>query len=71
MASVTTDIARPGQAQGAFADRLVQGLERLARLSATYRRADRLARTSDADLAAQGLTRQAAAERAFGSRFYL
>ncbi|NBB97017.1 MAG: hypothetical protein GVY34_02430, partial [Alphaproteobacteria bacterium] len=44
-----------------LADRLVRGLERLARLSPTYRKVDALGALDDADLAEHGTTRQEAA----------
>lgn len=70
MASVTTDIGatRP---HGQFGDKIMHILEGIARISPTYRSVDALSRMTDADLAAQGLTRQGAAERIFGSRFHL
>jgi uncharacterized protein YjiS (DUF1127 family) len=70
MASVTTDITSAPRSQDTFSDKLVRVLERMARLSSTYRQVDALNRISDAELAAKGLTRQAAAERIFGSRLY-
>jgi len=67
MASVTTDVALHG-ATDPLVDRLVRVLERMARVSPTYRRVAELSAMSDADLAAKGTTRQEAAARIFGSR---
>lgn len=70
MASVTTNIEQHGAAAEPFSDKLVRVLERMARLSPTYRRVAALSRVTDAELAAQGTTRQDAVTRVFGSRFY-
>jgi hypothetical protein len=70
MASVTTNIEQNGAAAVPFSDALVRVLERMAQLSPTYRRVAALSHVTDAELAAQGTTRQDAATRVFGSRFY-
>jgi hypothetical protein len=69
MASVTTDIIT-NTASESLADRFVAILERLAQVSPTYRRLEKLSATSDADLAAQGLTRSDAVRDVFGGRYY-
>ncbi|MCC1482225.1 hypothetical protein [Roseibaca sp. Y0-43] len=69
MASVTTDILVSGATESLM-DKLTRVLESMAQLSPTYRRVEQLSATSDAELRAQGLTRQDAVEQIFGGRFY-
>lgn len=69
MASITTDIIA-STASESLSDRFVAILERLAQVSPTYRRLEKLSATSDAELAAQGLTRSEAVQRVFGGRYY-
>lgn len=69
MAHVTTDIFTQAPSTTTL-DRLVQMLERLARLSPTYRRLQDLDSLPDAALSQQGLTRPEALRRIFGARFY-
>lgn len=70
MASVTTNIFT-GSATEGFADKAVRVLEKMAKLSPTYRRVERLSKLSDAELQQKGLTRYDATMQIFGSRYYV
>lgn len=70
MASVTTDIFAT-RATESMSDKLMRGLTRLAKLSPTYRRVEALSIMTDAELAAQNMTREQAAARVFGNKFYI
>lgn len=70
MASVTTDIFAT-RAIESTGDKLMRGLVRLAQLSPTYRRVEALSIMTDAELAAQNMTREQAAARVFGNKFYI
>ena len=69
MASVTTNIFAGGETEG-FADTAFRVLEKVARLSPTYRRVESLSQISDAELQQKGLTRYDATMQIFGSRYY-